>query len=54
MLTLTSEATQHFVDGAQRVKREPKRYAMHGCYHRLEDARRCAGGVLEVVEMSER
>ena len=54
MLTLTSEATRHPVDGAQRVKREPERYAMHGCYHRSGDARRCADGVLEVVDMSER
>ena len=53
MLTLMSEATEHHVDGPKRIKREPKRYAMHGCYHRSEDARRCADGVLEVVEMSE-
>ena len=39
------------VDGAQCVKHEPKRYAMHYCNQRSGDARRCSDGVLDVVEM---
>ena len=38
-------------DGAQRVKREPKRHTMRRCYHQSGDARRCGDGVLEVVEV---
>ena len=40
-----------YVDSAQRVERETERYAMHGSYHRLGDARRCADGVLEVADV---
>ena len=39
------------VNGAQRVKQESKRYAMHCCYHRSGDEGRCGDDDLKVVEM---
>ena len=54
MLILASEAGSGgpaHVDGAQRVKRESKRFAMHHCDHRSGEERRCGDGDLEVVEM---
>ena len=52
--TTTSLMLNAESEAAQRVKREPKRYDMHGRYHRLGDARWCADGVLEVAEVGAR
>ena len=42
------------VDGAQQVERQSERRAVHGRYHWLRDARRCADRVLEVAEVGAR
>ena len=39
------------VDGAEQVEREPVRWAVHGRYYRLRDARRRADCVLEGEEV---
>ena len=40
------------VDSAQRVERDLEHRTMHGCYHRLRDARWGADCVLEVARVS--
>jgi hypothetical protein len=42
------------VDGAQRVERGAKRNSVHGSYHQLGDARRCANHGLDVAKMGAR
>jgi hypothetical protein len=55
-----SQPNDHFLDAARRVgggtarQSRAQRYAMHGRYHPLGDARWRVDGVLEVGEMSAR